>query len=369
MERANTFTRALAADNVHTMSEEEQLEWALNHSSEATEADAARALEEQQQLEEVLAATEADAARALEEQQQLEEALALSAAVPRPSVPAPLPVPLMFGDFDLRPFVQASQWNVELPGGGASFYHRAHDAAPWEPFAPDVCFNMLIAMIANPEGGIVQLLPAPCELRWGAVATSDLIPDAPRTRLLHVSQETGESRVVMAVPGEPIHVAVPMGSPVPPTVVVQEVVPMGEVIEAEVVAVEGVVEEEAAPSPPAAPPAEPPLSLSREPSLASRLANQRLERAAARGGGGDLGAATSNHALALGAGDPSVQALVAELEVRLQLKDAGAGHAASVDRAELLHQARMMLDMGVTRQRAVARAVDAVLLTARAGQS
>jgi len=158
-----------------------------------------------------------------------------------------------------------------------------------------------------------------------------------------------------------------------------------------------------------------------EQSLASRLANQRLERAAARNAAaecaaqpttaeaaeilkrelklnGNMMSVINQAAEQLGvaadlplvemaklclqklgtgsavssreglpapvqAGNEFEAALLRELEIAVQVK--GGGAAGRVDRAELLNQAQMMLSMGVKRSRAIERAVDAALLTAQ----
>ena len=84
--------------------------------------------------------------------------------------------------------------------GSADFFHRHSTSAPWEPYPPDQCRDIFLAIRSSPSGGRLPLGTSPFELRWGTEARSGKMPSSD-TGMMQVNRTTENTRLVK---GEPV---------------------------------------------------------------------------------------------------------------------------------------------------------------------
>ena len=96
-------------------------------------------------------------------------------------------------------FVAAAQ-----RAGGASFWHRHSRGAPWEPYTPAQCAQILGAIAQSPVSGRMPLTlgSASFEIRWGDAATSSKMARA-EFGMLQVNTRSQNSRDVKPQVGPP----------------------------------------------------------------------------------------------------------------------------------------------------------------------
>ena len=318
--------------SVPGMSDEEQLNLALKRSAE----------EEERKRRFVHSTTSQDLADALAiskltadaENESREAALVAAAVTVSPPAPvvAPVASPIAAPALVINP---GTPFAVEMPDGSFSYYDAAVSA------------TLTQWIIASPLGGSWQLPSSTCEVRWGSVA-AQFLGEAALPGIVQFDLTTGATALVLQMAGSD-DAGQPSTSTTP------------------------VLSEPGAPS--ATSVRSPPSD-----SLASRTAAARLERAAAREeekkseerkekkSTGIMGRIMKGIGEAKGEllRDEWSETLMNELVEAVKGKDLRGNLRDLVDFEELYHQAKLQLDVGVKRQTAVQKAVDAALEGAKA---